>query len=159
MNYIEEALRTESTLGGDRLLHATLGIASEGLEILYSALMEDWDEYELELGDLLWYCAIAAHELGVTFDEIKVPNMEADPAVLLTDMGGVIGSMKAHLYYGTVLNKASLSYIIGRLIGQVEACAREMDLTLEDIQVKNIEKLRKRFPEKFTPELAVNRVS
>jgi len=87
MNYIEQAKRTESTVfnvegGDDRLLHAGIGIATESGEFL-DALKKhifygkalDRTNLKEELGDLLWYIAIAMDELGTDFDEVQAVNI------------------------------------------------------------------------------------
>lgn len=86
-DYIEEAKRTESTVfniqrGDDRLLHAGIGIATESGEFL-DALKKhvfygkDLDRVNLkeELGDLLWYIAIAMDELGTDFNTEQLRNI------------------------------------------------------------------------------------
>lgn len=87
MNYIKEAIRTESTVfnievGDDRLLHAGIGIATEGGEFLDALKKHVFYGKELdrvnlkeELGDLMWYAAIACDELGTTFEELQATNI------------------------------------------------------------------------------------
>jgi len=85
--YIEAAILTESRLfniekGDDRLLHAGIGLATESAEFL-DALKKhvfygkELDKVNLkeEIGDLMWYCAIALDELGATFDEVQNTNI------------------------------------------------------------------------------------
>ena len=79
--------REESTVfniqrGDDRLLHAGIGIATESGEFL-DALKKhvfygkDLDRVNLkeELGDLLWYIAIAMDELGTDFNTEQLRNI------------------------------------------------------------------------------------
>jgi NTP pyrophosphatase (non-canonical NTP hydrolase) len=80
-NFIEDCKRTESRLNGilmsegsSRLLHAALGMSTEAGEFLdqlkkhffYSKMLDLTNLHE-ELGDLLWYIAIAMDELGTDF--------------------------------------------------------------------------------------------
>jgi NTP pyrophosphatase (non-canonical NTP hydrolase) len=89
MNYIEQALRTESitcvTLdtGKSRLLHAAMGIDTEGGEFTDSLKKHIFYGVELdlvnlreEIGDIFWYLAIACYELGVSFEEVQATNIE-----------------------------------------------------------------------------------
>lgn len=87
MSYMNDALRTESTVfnmedGDDRLLHAGVGLATEGGEFL-DALKKhifygkalDRTNLKEEIGDILWYCAIALDELDSSFEEVQMTNI------------------------------------------------------------------------------------
>lgn len=91
--YIQNALVTESNnfeaIGvrmaqpeNIRLLHAAIGLATESGEIqdqLKKAVFygKPLDRVNLaeELGDLFWYMAIMADQLGTSFDEIQEKNI------------------------------------------------------------------------------------
>ena len=91
--YISDAVRTESTnfeamntrLNDDglkRLLHAGIGLSTEAGEFL-DALKKhifygkELDKVNLaeEMGDLFWYMAIVADELGFEFEEVMERNI------------------------------------------------------------------------------------
>ncbi len=91
--YISDATRTESTnfeamntrLNDDglkRLLHAGIGLSTESGEFL-DALKKhifygkELDKVNLaeEMGDLFWYMAIVADELGFEFEEVMARNI------------------------------------------------------------------------------------
>jgi NTP pyrophosphatase (non-canonical NTP hydrolase) len=91
--YISDAIRTESDnfqamnerLSDDglkRLLHAGIGLSTEAGEFL-DALKKhifygkDLDKVNLaeEMGDLFWYMAIVADELGFEFEEVMERNI------------------------------------------------------------------------------------
>lgn len=91
--YKQSALRTESNdfeaIGkrvsdpsNIRLLHAGIGLATESGEFL-DALKKsifygkEIDKVNLkeEVGDLMWYCAIALDELGGDFEEVMATNI------------------------------------------------------------------------------------
>lgn len=91
--YIKDATRTESTnftamnerLNDDglkRLLHAGIGLSTEAGEFL-DALKKhifygkELDKVNLaeEMGDLFWYMAIVADELGFEFEEVMEKNI------------------------------------------------------------------------------------
>ena len=68
------------------LLHWVLGVNGEAGEIAEKlkkiirdkgGQVSDEDKKELakEIGDVLWYLAVLAHELGVSFDEIAAQNL------------------------------------------------------------------------------------
>lgn len=92
-SYIQDAIRTESTnftamnerLNDDglkRLLHAGIGLSTESGEFL-DALKKhifygkELDKVNLaeEMGDLFWYMAIVADELGFEFEEVMERNI------------------------------------------------------------------------------------
>lgn len=93
-NYVEEVLRTESNdfeairerLKNPqiiRLLHASLGLVTEASEfadaikkhIFYGKPL-DGINLEEEIGDSMWYAALAVDVLSTTFDEVLSNNIE-----------------------------------------------------------------------------------
>lgn len=83
--YITKVLRTESpsfSRVNKRLLHSCLGVADEGGEYakaikrsLFYDRPLDVANVKEELGDLLWYIALAVDELGTTFEELMDLNI------------------------------------------------------------------------------------
>lgn len=92
-NYISDAIKTESTnfkgmndrLNDDglkRLLHAGIGLSTEAGEFL-DALKKhifygkELDKVNLaeEMGDMFWYMAIVADELGFKFEDVMDKNI------------------------------------------------------------------------------------
>ena len=92
-SYVNNAIKTESknfdeigsrlsTVRNQRLLHAGIGLATESGEFL-DALKKhifygkDLDTVNLseEMGDLFWYCALIADELGVDFSQVMETNI------------------------------------------------------------------------------------
>lgn len=91
--YVQNAIRTESRdfdaigarmsqVENQRLLHAGIGLATEAGEFL-DALKKhvfygkELDKVNLseEMGDIFWYCAIIADQLGVDFAEVMDVNI------------------------------------------------------------------------------------
>ena len=81
--YQRLALRTARDLpANERLLNAALGLAGEAGEfadsvkkIRFHGHESDPDELIKELGDLLWYTALAAHALGVPLAQVAERNI------------------------------------------------------------------------------------
>ena len=91
-NYIKEALRTDGGYekaqerliepGKARILHAAIGASTEANEILdavkkhlfYGKKLDRTNMLE-EVGDLFWYLAILADELGFTFEQSMEANI------------------------------------------------------------------------------------
>jgi NTP pyrophosphatase (non-canonical NTP hydrolase) len=106
--YIENAIVTESrdfdakrsrlTDRNIRLLHAAMGACTESGELLDSLKKAifygkelDVVNFKEELGDILWYLAIAYHELDGSFEE----SMETNIAKLRARYGGKFDAARA----------------------------------------------------------------
>ncbi len=93
-NYINDAIKTESNdftamdsrlkeNGLKRLLHAGIGLSTESGEFLDALKKHIFYGKELdrvnlaeELGDLFWYMAIVADELGIEFESVMERNIQ-----------------------------------------------------------------------------------
>jgi len=88
-DYQKQALTTVLSTGDDfkDLLHWVLGLTGEAGEVAEKlkkiirdkdSVVSEEDRLELakELGDVLWYVAVFAHQLGVPFDEIAQQNLD-----------------------------------------------------------------------------------
>lgn len=91
--YINDAIKTEATnftsmderlssIGTKRLLHAGIGLSTEAGEFLDALKKHIFYGKELdrvnlaeELGDLFWYMAIVADELGFNFESVMDKNI------------------------------------------------------------------------------------
>lgn len=86
-DYIQKALKTESKncdlKGKERLLHAGMGLCTESAEfldalkknILYGKPLDKVNLKE-EIGDILWYIALALDELGTDFETEMKRNIK-----------------------------------------------------------------------------------
>jgi NTP pyrophosphatase (non-canonical NTP hydrolase) len=87
--YQERALTTNKTKDDQlqELMQQVLGLGDESGEVL--AIFKKWirdDDADIskldkqnvskELGDILWYIAVVAHDLGLSFDDIASANLE-----------------------------------------------------------------------------------
>ena len=77
--YQEDAMRTA---GQGDLVCAALGLAGESGEFAdavkkyrYHGHQLDYAHLIEEVGDVLWYCALAARELGVTLEDVANENV------------------------------------------------------------------------------------
>jgi len=73
---------------------------------------------------------------------------------LADEVGEFTKQIKAHLYYSSELNCNNLVEELGDALWYIALACNAMDADLEYVMEKNIEKLRKRFPNKFTAEAA-----
>lgn len=88
-DYQKQALTTAITSDDDfkDMMHWVLGLNGEAGEVAEklkkiirdkNGVISDADKQELakELGDVLWYLAVFAHDLGVSFDEVAATNLQ-----------------------------------------------------------------------------------
>lgn len=73
------------------------------------------------------------------------------------EAGEVIDIVKKHLFHGHELKKDELIKELGDVAWYLAEAAYALDVDLETILVKNIEKLKKRYPEGFSVEDSINR--
>lgn len=83
--YQEKAMRTAGVYDTvtDELLNGLMGLngeAGEALDILKKHLFQghtlDEEHIKKELGDCLWYIALAADSLGISLEDIAIQNIE-----------------------------------------------------------------------------------
>jgi hypothetical protein len=153
--YIQEAIRTESQQfnpARPRLLHAALGIVTEIMEYFDN---EDEINAKEELGDVYWYVAIAADELGMTFDEIKASHDGV--GTTYSAIGGLCDVVKRANFYGVPFDTETFTQWLGLTLHWMERICVYENVTPEECMAANIAKLSARFPDKFTTVNAVNR--
>lgn len=76
---------------------------------------------------------------------------------LCTEVGELQDSVKRFIFYGKELDKVNVSEEIGDITWYLAILCKCLELDLSDVLQKNIEKLKKRYPEKFTEERALER--
>src|SRR5688572_11699064 len=84
-------------------------------------------------------------------------NMLHGAIGIVTEAGELLDAFKRNIYYGKELDKVNVKEEIGDLMWYIAILAREMDFDFEDILQTNIDKLKSRYPEKFTEQHALNR--
>lgn len=76
---------------------------------------------------------------------------------LSTESGELLDAFKKHIYYGKQLDAVNVGEEIADCMWYISNLCRLMDIDMEKILENNIDKLRVRYPEKFTNEHAINR--
>jgi len=74
-----------------------------------------------------------------------------------SEAGEFLSSVKAHLIYGKPLDRENLKEELGDLMWFINLACDTLNLTWEEIQAHNIDKLKKRYPEKYSDEAALAR--
>ena len=76
---------------------------------------------------------------------------------LVTEAGEFQDMLKKHLYYGRELDTVNLREEIGDLLWYCAIALEALDTDFQSVMQTNIDKLKARYPEKFTEEKAENR--
>jgi NTP pyrophosphatase (non-canonical NTP hydrolase) len=76
---------------------------------------------------------------------------------IVTEAGELMDAMKKHIIYGTPLDEVNLKEELGDLNWYEALMHDVLGSTFEEIQIKNIQKLRKRYASRFNSSEAVNR--
>lgn len=77
---------------------------------------------------------------------------------LCGESGEAIDIVKKHLAQGHEIDKDKLIKELGDIAWYLAEMATVLDIELEEVFVRNIEKLKKRYPEGFDKEKSLNRV-
>ncbi len=178
MNFNEyrlNTIRTMKTLGSPLLdsIHMTLGVVSEFLEELPVAINNmDYVNIGEEIGDLFWYLANYANVWGIETADTKIPydslaahdtleqhfqSIEAGMKTISYHIGQFTDLDKKAFVYNKQVSLEDREYLFFIILLGVEGLASKFNLDSDQLRLKNINKLKVRYPEKFTEESANNR--
>ena len=73
------------------------------------------------------------------------------------EVGEVNDLLKKHMFQGHPLDKEQLINELGDIAWYLAEAAEALDINLEDILTRNIEKLKRRYPDGFSKEKSINR--
>ncbi len=76
---------------------------------------------------------------------------------LCGESGEVIDLVKKHIFHSHELNRDKLIDELGDVAWYIAECAYALDVPLEDVLSRNIEKLKARYPDGFSIEKSINR--
>ena len=76
---------------------------------------------------------------------------------LCGESGEAIDLVKKHLFHGHELDRDALVKELGDVAWYLAEAAEALEIPLEEIFERNIEKLKKRYPEGFSEEKSINR--
>lgn len=164
---LEEIETTERVLDAGethQLLHGILGMVGESAEILSVPMTNDYekvvDDLQKEMGDWMWYLAIAADAMKVTIDELlRQGEMNAHWAESGRNIAMISCAMaenlKKWLFYGKRMKHDELIELMAEGLAYIsyEMTEDQFSKMLHD----NIGKLKIRFPDAFSPEAAIAR--
>lgn len=165
--YLIESARTASpsfyctTQNDINLLHAIIGMVTEVAEL------ENYtDEVNLgeELGDMMWYLALAYRAIDVKPFDKDVSEMMSTVAniqiqfqvkVLDKELKDLLDKMKKKIFYNKPI--VDLQTKLDYVWVCIQLIANAALLNIEDVMERNINKLKVRYPEKFTERNAISR--
>lgn len=164
-DYIAAAMRTAAPLDSNAadFAHAALGLVDEAHELDHATDNENLLE---ELGDLLWFSALACTATN-HYEAFKAP---ADPLDDLPEGGAcenarriateaavIAGIAKKWWVYGKTPDLAEVQPALTEIVRSVEAIALAHDWPLSVVKAANIQKLRARFPRAYDAQRAIHR--
>ena len=160
--YIPLALRTECDRSScneqNRLLHAAIGAMTESTELSHFVGKANFVE---ELGDILWYMAIALDALGrKELSETQAAGTIHGGNALRTicvESANLLDQMKKNIFYGKQYDRDDYARSCEFIIHCIRQICVSWAIKFEDVLKANIRKLTVRYPEKFTDEAAINR--
>jgi NTP pyrophosphatase (non-canonical NTP hydrolase) len=85
------------------------------------------------------------------------PAIEHAVMGIVSEAGELMDAVKKTKIYGKELDKVNLMEEAGDIMWYLAVLADELDITFEEIWEKNINKLQKRYPEKFSIDKALDR--
>ena len=89
--------------------------------------------------------------------EDKVIDLQHAAMGLVTESAEFMDALKKSIFYGKQLDVVNLKEEIGDLLWYSALALRALDSDFESVMSRNIEKLKARYPQKFTEENAISR--
>ena len=106
------------------------------------------------------YQSLALRTLSTQFhigDGGVSPDLLHGAIGVATEAGEMLDAVKRALFYGAALDRTNLVEELGDLEWYMAVIRSALGVSQEEVQRINIEKLRARYPEKFTTEHALHR--
>jgi NTP pyrophosphatase (non-canonical NTP hydrolase) len=162
MNFNEYKIassRTCPSLGSMELdlSHMVLGLGSELEELISAEVSSDTVNIGEEIGDILWYL--------VNYDRIRENNNFQDYKLeehhfnfsVFIEISKLQNQVKRFVAYKKDIDRLEETKIVTNTILALKYACSKLGLDIYKIMENNIQKLKVRFPEKFTEENAINR--
>lgn len=164
--YQEETKRTCPSLGSDKLdlCHMLLGIGSETEELYKAFVLKDNVNIGEEIADKFWYlanyCTFRSYDLSELFDnkdEFIQDEWELETEVEIIKFSKLQDYVKKYIAYNKPIDRSLEENSLKGLLWSLNYVIDKQNLDLEKLLENNINKLKVRFPDKFTQEKALNR--
>lgn len=90
-------------------------------------------------------------------NQAKMIDLQHAALGMVTESAEFADMLKKHLFYGKPLDEVNLREEVGDLLWYCAMALRALNTDFDSVMERNIEKLKARYPQKFTEENAVNR--
>lgn len=168
--YQQETLRTfafrksELTTTMTDMLHCAIGVSTEAAELLEAYRKQDLVNISEEIADQMWYVSNLCNFTKINMHDSFVltkkylyeePEYYLDKAIKLS--GYLLDMFKKVIFYNKELDLVKLYILLYDITQNLYDICQVKGTTFNLALYNNISKLRIRFPDKFTDELAENR--
>lgn len=162
-NYQEQAGRTNAELGSYKLnlAHMMLGISSELNELEDAMNKNDIVNISEEGADMFWYIANYMTFRDYNFNNFKtcigLKYNQLELNILYYNVSCFSDMVKKFIAYGKPIDVDLEKGYLVKIIGSINSIFKQYDIDTDQSLQNNIDKLKVRFPEKFTFEGALVR--
>lgn len=161
VQYRDLAQRTSNPASPHRLAVAALGLVGETAEMIAE---EDESKLVLELGDVMWYVAELASIMGAEIpasDSLALTYTGWSTYRLSTELvvqtGSLADYVKKVVGHGHTLYPGKVLAHLDTIVQVLQWIATRQKISFEDALERNIDKLRKRYPDGFQTEKSITR--
>lgn len=96
-------------------------------------------------------------EINERLDSSIILNLLHGAVGICTEGGELLDTLKKFIFYGKNLDTVNIVEEIGDVLWYIGLICLTLDIPLEEVMTKNINKLKVRYPEKFIKDNAINR--
>ena len=152
--YVKLAMRTnaEGKSFKDNITNGIFGLVGETAELLEELRIGNTENIINELGDVYWYTALLFHTTGM----VPTPTTFDKNMSIVTCVGDITDHFKKHFFQGHELDSDYMNWKLSVLKRLLDDLAGALT-SAEDVMTRNIEKLKRRFPDGFDVDKSINR--
>ena len=158
-NYRVASVRTLVSLGSKKQdgAHMAMGITTEIEELKEGMENQDLPNIIEELGDILWYisgeCQI--YDLNMVDIEFQSTLLKKDRKPFRIEK--LVDLHKSEFAYNEEMSKSNIEKSLSILMADLNDISSRYGFTIYEAMQVNIDKLKVRYPGKFTNDKAINR--
>jgi len=147
-DYQKQAVTTAVYPKENQITYPALGLVDEIGELL-STDLADLDNLVAEMGDVMWYCAVLAYDLGIPLHVChENPDLKnlPDGQALFTNAAIICGRVKKILRgdgneEDRHIKVQVISACIGDIVIRIQSLAGQFDVPLVEVCERNLDKL------------------
>lgn len=142
------------------LCNYSLGLIGEATELLEEYVFGSGEELKKELGDVAHYAVGIAEVTDFKFNFL-LKEIDIDTRDLLISLNistkEISESTKKYVFHRHPFDLESYEEPLKFIFNAIFTLSKRFGFELSEVLEVNIEKLKKRYPDKFDPELSINR--